>query len=535
MTDMDLVPTTPDMPMRPAEYLAILKRRKWSLIFAALMVSSIGLTVAMLLPPVYKSTATILIEEQDIPPDYVMTTVTSYAEQRIQSINQRIMSSTRLLEIINRFDLYADLKDKRTTEEIIEKMRDDVTLKPLSAEIIDRRTGRQTAATIAFTLSYEGKNPRKVQKVADTLTSLFLEENLKVRTKQAQETSGFLEGEKDRVNAELAKIEAKIAAFKEQHIKQLPEMLPVNQQSLNNLERNIDRAREELRRLRERKEYLQTQLNGIEPYLKDEEETLHRKRLEELKVQLIALTKRYSEDYPDVKKTRAEIAELEQKLLDAEDFRGAEKSGPDNPAYITLSAQLAGTQSDIQSVLRELDELNADADRYRAWIAATPGVEGQYNDLIGARNNTYKKYNDLMQKHMEARVAQGLEKEQKGERFTLIDAPRLPEKPIKPNRLAIMLIGFVLGIGAGIGTAALREFSDDAIRDGDKLEMKTQFPVLTVIPEVVATGVRIRRKRKRVMLAFGSAGALTAGVLGFHFFVMDWYIFWAKLMRKLAW
>ena len=289
-----------------------------------------------------------------------------------------------------------------------------------------------------------------------------------------------------------------------------------------------------MRGLKERKDYLQTQLNGIEPHIKDEEETFHRQRLEELKVHLVALTKRFSEDYPDVKNTRAEIAELEQKLLDIEDFRGANKDSPDNPAYITLAAHLAATQTDIKSVLLKLDELNADADRYRAWIAATPGVEEQYNDLIVVRGNTYDKYNDLTRKYMEARVAYGLEKEQKGERFTLIDSPRMPEKPIKPNRLVIALIGFVLGIGAGIGTGALQEFSDDAVRDADKLEMKTHFPVLTVIPEVVATEVKIRRKRKRILLALGSIGALVAGVLVFHFFIMDWYIFWAKLMRNLA-
>jgi uncharacterized protein involved in exopolysaccharide biosynthesis len=139
-----------------------------------------------------------------------------------------------------------------------------------------------------------------------------------------------------------------------------------------------------------------------------------------------------------------------------------------------------------------------------------------------------------MRKHMEARVAQGLEKEQKGERFTLIEPPRLPEKPFKPNRMAIMLIGMVLGVGAGIGLTALREFSDDAVRDGDSLTMMTQFPVLAGIPEIMTAKDITRRRTKRFIWAATAVGVMVIGLVVFHFLVMDLDIFWAKLMRKLA-
>ena len=181
--------------MTPAELLDVLRRRKLSLVLPAVLVFLAGVAAAFLWPPVYKSTATILIEEQDVPTDFVMTTVTSFAEQRIQQINQRIISFSRLLEIIQQHGLYPELRERRTTEEIVEQMREDTALLPVSAEVIDRRTGRPTAATIAFTLSYQGKNPQKVQQVANVLVSLFLGENLKERVKQVEETSEFLESE----------------------------------------------------------------------------------------------------------------------------------------------------------------------------------------------------------------------------------------------------------------------------------------------------------------------------------------------------
>jgi polysaccharide chain length determinant protein (PEP-CTERM system associated) len=440
------------------------------------------------------------------------------------------MSFSRLVEIIQRFELYPELKDKRTTEEIVEKMKGDTNLEPVSAEIVDKRTGRASTATIAFTLSYEGKNPKKVQQVANTLTSLFLEENLQVREKQAQETSAFLEGEMGRIKAELAGIDSQIADYKEVHINELPEMLQLNLQTLNNIERNIELASQQLRTLKEKEEYLETQLASITPY---KEEDTSRQRLEELKMQLVHLTKRFSEEYPDVKKTRAEIADLEKQLKESGANPSNIKNRPDNPAYISLAAQLASTNSEIESIKRQLEELNLSANEYRNRIAASPRVEEAYNALTLARNTTQAKYDDLMRKHMEARVAQGLEKEQKGERFTLIEPPRLPEKPFKPNRMAIMLIGMVLGVGAGIGLTALREFSDDAVRDGDNLTIMTQFPVLAGIPEIITAKDITRRRTKRFIWAATAVGVMVIGLVVFHFLVMDLDIFWAKLMRKL--
>ena len=520
--------------MTPGELLAIVRRRKKSLILPAIAVFILAGLVALLLPPIYRSTATILIEEQEIPTDFVMTTVTSFAEQRIQQINQRIMSFTRQLEIIQRFGLYPELKDRKTTEEIVEEMRKDIELKPLSAEIIDRRTGRPTSATIAFTLSYQGKDAGKVQQVANVLTSLFLEENLKARNKQATEASAFLEGELVRVKEELSGLESKLAKFKQAHVNELPELLQVNTQSLNNLERQLEITSEQLRGLREREGSLQSQLSSVKPHTEKEEELASRKRFEELKIQMVALTKRFSEEHPDVKKTRAEIAELEAKLAGIDTSRGKASGPPDNPAYITVSAQLAGTRADMQSTQRQVERLNAEAAEYRRRIAATPKVEEEYNALASGRNSTQAKVSDLMRKLMEAQVAHGLEKEQMGERFNLIEPPRLPEKPFKPNRLAIMLIGVVLAIGAGVGFAALREFSDDAIRGPEKLEQETRFPVLAGIPVIFSPADIIKRQWRRIRIATGALATTVAGIAIFHFLVMDLDVLWAKIARHLA-
>ena len=520
-------------PMAPMDYIQILKRRKWSLLLPAVIVFLIAIVVALALPSIYMSTSTILIEEQDIPADFVMAMVTSYVEQRLQSINQRMMSFTKLSEIIQRFDLYPELRDKLTSEEIVEKMKEDTVLEPVSTEVVDRRTGRPSAATIAFTLSYQGKNPNTVQQVANVLTSLFLSENLQVRETQAKETAAFLESEMEKIKDKLADLEARVAKFKNEHINELPELLQLNLQSLDRIEREETLAKEQLRNLNERKIYYQSQLAGIEPYLETQEDMVSQRRLEELKVELVHLTKTFSDEYPDVRKARAEIKDLEKQLTAAGATRKANKKPPDNPAYINLAAQLTNAQADIKLIQHQIKELDLSATEFRRRIAATPDVEEAYNAILAERNNTQAKFDDLMRKHMEAGVAQGLEKEQKGERFTLIDPARLPQKPFKPNRLAIMLIGLVLGIGAGIGFAAIREFSDDAVRNPDQLELATKFPVLAGIPPIITQKDLVRRRWKRLVLATGTIGIIVAGIAVFHFMVMDLNIFWAKLMRRL--
>ena len=512
------------------DYKAVVKRRKWSFILPAMIIFIIAAVVALALPSIYKSTSTILIEEQDIPTDYVKTSVTSYAEQRLQSIHQRIVSFSRLFGMIKQFNLYPDLKDRWTSEEIVSKMRDDITLEPISADVIDRRTGRPSEATIAFTLSYQGKKPEVVQRVANTLTTLFLKENIQDREKQATDTSEFLGQEMEKVKGKLTALEAKLAVFKKEHVNELPDLLQVNMQSLNNIENNIQRLDDQLRSTKEREEYLQTQLVGIPPI----EEKKDKTRLDELKVQLVHLQTRFSDKYPDVIKTRAEIARLEKNLSKQDKTAKKDNDPPDNPAYITLASQLSSTRADLASIQRQIREYEKKADTYRRRIADTPKVEETYKTIIIERDNTKAKFDDLMRKHMEAKVAQGLEKEQKGERFTLIDPPRLPENPDKPNRLAIMLIGLVLCLGGGVGWASFREFTDLSIHDSDSLVAATSFPVLASIPEIKTKEDVRREKRERYTLIIGLILLAIAGLVVFHFFVMDLNVFWAKLMRKFG-
>ncbi len=508
----------------------IVKRRKRAILIPALAVFLISVAIVIAWKPVYRSTSTILIEDQEMPREYVTPTLTSYAEQRLQTINQRIMSASRLIELINRFDLYADERKRLTTEEIIEEMRTkDITFETVTADVVDPRTGRPTTATIAFTVSYEGRNPVIVQQVANALASLYLDENIKVVGQQTESAMKFLEDEMKAVQANLIELEKRIAAYKERNPRALPELLQFNLQTLDWSERNYDQLKDELRALQERESYLQTQLASVAPETTNQDKD----RLRELRVLLVSLKARYSDEYPDVRRTKIEIAELERKLQSQGDHSSDAAVKPDNPTYVALASELASVQSKIGSAQQQIEELERRRNEYRRRLEMYPRVAEGYMNLMVERNNTQAKYDDLMRKFMEAKVARGLEKEQMGTRFTLIDPARLPEKPIRPNRPLILLLGLVLGVGTGLGTAALQEASDKSVRSSGVLTQSFPLPVLAEIPEII-TVKDVARNKKRITVLMGvSAVSLILLVLIVHFFVMDLDILWARIMRKL--
>ena len=511
------------------DFLEIIKRRKWSLLLPALVIFSIAVVISVVLEPVYRSTSTILIEDQDISRDYVVATGTSFVEQRLQTINQRIMSSSRLLEIINKFSLYADKRNRMTTEEIVERMRNkDIKFAPITSDVVDPRTGRPSMATIAFSVSYEGRIPATVQEVTNVLSSLYLEENIKFKEQQNTNVIKFLSDEVTGVQTSLEELERKIAVYKEKNSLSLPERYQSNLSNLEQGERDADRLKDQLRSLHERESSFQSQLASIPPTTNRDLE-----RLNELRLQLVNLKTRVSDQYPDVIKLKAEIAEMERRLS-AEGRLTTDNQPPNNPIYITLQSQLASAQSEIESVKRQIADLGGRKKEYSQRLENSPKVEEGYKNLLVERNNTQAKYDDLMKKFMEAKVASGLEKGQMGQRFTLISPAQLPEKPVKPNRLAIVLIGLIMGVGSGVGMASFLEFSDHSVRSADALIRATGFAVLATIPNIVIAKDITALNRKRIIIAVAVVVLIVTGVFVFNYFIMDLDVLWARLTRRLG-
>lgn len=510
------------------DVVEIARRRRKQIIVPAMVIFLVAVLATVVLPRKYRSTATILIEAQEVPSEYVKANITSFADQRLQAINQRIMGAPRLIAMINRLNLYPQLRSSTAIEEVVARMTKDIKMATISADVVDPRSGRPGQATIAFSVSYTGASPEVAQQVASELSSLYMEENLKEREKQSVGTSKFLNEELQTVQDRLAGIEANIAAFKQRNLSSLPELSQVNMQSYDQADRDIQQLNDQLRTLKEKEGYLHTQLAGVPTELT----TNDKEALRQLRQLLTDLKSRFSDQYPDVVKTSIQIKELERQIKAANlDPNG---SRPDNPAYIALDSQLAGTRSEIESAKRQISDAVKRRDSYQLRISSSPRVEEGYKNLLVERNNLQQKYDDLSKKAMEARVAHGMEKEQLGERFTLVDPARLPDRPTSPNVPAILLIGLILGTGAGVGAAALKESSDQSVRDIDDLARLTGLPVLVTIPPLVTGEDRVYVGRKRVLTAAVLVVGLVVLITCIHFYVIDLDVLWARISRKLV-
>lgn len=571
------------------EYWKIIKRRRLQFIVPSLLVFSIATLISFVLPSVYKSTATILIEAQEIPQDFVRSTVTGYVEERLQTISQIVLSRAKLLEIMKRFGLYEDLKRKYTTEQIVEKMRADIEMEPIQAEVVDPKSGRPGSATIAFTLSYKGKNPRQVSDVCNLLVSFYLEENLRNREEKARATFEFLEEQVAKLRSQILGAEKEIAEFKKKHISHLPELMQLNLQTMEKLQRQMDAKEEQIKGLVNRKIYLEGQLATVEPtkyafsvdgsrILTPREElkalrnqyislsaTLSaqhpdliavNKRLAALETevniradlqeryrelrdkehQLALASERFSDIHPDVVKLKKEVGGLKEKvrtLSGKQTILKSEDEKPENPAYINLETQITSTQMDIDTAQNELVLLNDKYEDYLTRVENTPYVEQEYVAMQRDYANAQAKYQETMNRLMAAREATSLEAGRKSERFTLIDPPVTPEKPDSPNRIAILLIGVVLATGCGIGCGSLAEYMDRSVRRADELATVAGHPVLAIIPYLVTLEDSARMRRRKWIFAGGAVGLIITGIAALHFLFGPLNILWIKIMRRL--
>ncbi len=550
---------------------------------------AISVLVAFLLPPVYRSTATILIEEQEIPQHLIRSTITSYAWQRIQTIAQEVMTRANLLDLVNKYDLYADKRRTETSDEIVKRMQDDIRLDAINANVIDPRTGQPRPATIAFTLSYDGESPGVAQKVDNELMTLFLNQNLKTRTEQATGTYDFLSDEARRLKDHIADLETKMAAFKEKNLNSLPDVQQLNMQLLDRTQTDLLDANNEIRSLDERKTFLEGQLAQIDPnspmvdssgerildpasqlkvlkteyatalakYYPDYPDVVRLKReiagLEKqvgpvsdaqdeakeamrLRTELAAARQKYSDDYPDVIRLKKELAALEermkQKSTAPEVAVAAQK--PENPAYITLNAQLEGVKADRQATVKKRDELDAKVTSYERRLAETPQVERAYSDLMRDYRTSQAQYQDIMAKQMDAQVGEQMEKDRKGERFSPIDPPDLPQKPIKPNRLVIAILGFLLSIGGGLGYAAVAENLDKSLHGEHAVVGLLGAAPLSVIPYIHNSADMARREKTRRLALTSTLAGLIILVLLVQFLWIPWDVLWFKGLRIVS-
>jgi polysaccharide biosynthesis transport protein len=564
-------------------------RRRPTFFVTAALVLLLTISLAVLLPPTYRAGATILIEQQEIPQELVRSAITSFADQRVQVISQRVMTTQNLLMLIDRYHLYPDIRLTKPREVLMQRMRDDIIMKMISADVIDPRSGHPTQATIAFSVSYQNQSPELALKVANDLTSLYLNENLTSRTQLAEQTSAFFAEEASRQQARIVELDKTLADFKEKHHDRLPELETLNVQGSDRTELELRDVENHLSAIDSQRIVLEAQLAQISPTAVVYSDTGQRvmnteDRLKDLKSKLAGYRARYAPDHPDVVNTEREVAGLEKEvkaedgtsdiarqLNDAKAQLGQalekysadhpdvirlqhlvnelektvasqpassnllkEQAHADSPAYIQVRGQIDALMAQRKSDELKRDELQAKLDDYERRLAAAPAVERDYRLLAQELENAQLKYQQIRAKQSDVQVSENLETERKGERFTMIEPPLPPEKPISPNRILIVAMGLVLSLGAGFGAVVLKDSLDPSVRGVNDVRRLLSVPPLAAIPNIV-TEAEARRQRRVARYSWqGAVMALVAVGAAVHFLVRPLDIVWLSLLHRFG-
>jgi polysaccharide chain length determinant protein (PEP-CTERM system associated) len=477
----------------------LIVRRRWPLLSTACTIMLGTVAVALRLPNQYISEATIIVEQQQVPERYVTPTSTSDLSSALQAMEQDVLSSTRLLRIIDDFSLYRNERKRRSPEELVELMRSKIEIKPLE--------GAPEGRTVnSFRISFTADNGFTAQQVTSRLTSLFIEENLKAREQQAVSTTTFLQGQLEMARTEFQKQEERLKDFKLQNLGELPEQQQGNLQILSGLQMQLQSTVAALGRAQEQRAYLgslltqyrdlasaSVQLPGGQSISPVETLQAELNRLNTERAQLLA---RDLPGHPDVVKINEEIAQskalLEQALRvpksAATDETQSSKMQANGAATSTATAQaksqLEANRLEIENLGKDQIRLESEIAIYQRRLNLTPVREQQLSAVLSDYDLSKRNYEDLLNKKTQSELASNLEQQQQGEQFRIVDPPIMPAKPTRSKRVAISLGGIAGGLFAALALAILIELRKASFYTEDEMRLRFEVPFVLGIPEL---------------------------------------------------
>jgi succinoglycan biosynthesis transport protein ExoP len=472
------------------DYFALLRRRKIYLVTIMPAAALLSICLAYGLPATYQATATILIEESAVSNAMVATTVVNTApDVQIELVRRRALSPDELKALIARLDPYPDEPDLSIGQKATMISLDT------SVEKVDPITFKPVVNGTAFSIYYNNPNAVVASQIAGEIAKIFLAYNRKSRTESAEQTYQFLLQKSKLVEVSMRDADQRISDFKRRYGAALPEDQLRNQQAMDRAQITLDDVQAHIRVAEQREADLALQLGQISPSLVGS--VLNTPTdVATLKAQLADAESRYKPDHPDVKRLRRALDEL---LARRGASNAAGEAQPDNPDYLRVASDLKSARKEI-AALREVAARGlSERQILQSQLAIAPSVEKDYTQLIRNRDLLKEQYQQLAGKLQEADIGKSYENEQQGERFTLIRAPSVPDSPYSPNRLGLILIGFVLGGALAIGFAVMADNADPTVRGYLDVQEAVSVPMLGAIPALL--NPMDRRHTRRVLLS----------------------------------
>ena len=489
---------------------AVWQRRKW-LAIAVFVLSCAGAAAAIMsLPPLYGAAATVLVERQQISEALVRPSMTTELETRIQTIHKQMTSRARLSDVITRFNLYPALRRDAPIEAVVERMRRDIDF-DLSG--VPQHTGR--TATIAFTLSYIGNDPHLVAEVANTLVNSYVDENTRTRERQASRTAAFLKAQLDEAKRELEAYEQRERAFTLRHSAELPQQVDVNLAALDRLNTQLRLNGEYQLRAIERRERLEQELAEAaakprEPAPPSQDPSAE--ELTRLKQQLAALSTSFSDRYPEVIRVKAAIAALEREPAAANGDRNGHSEPPAVVGRRPSDQGLAHIDAELAALRQEQAILRRSIADYESRVENAPMRQDELQQMTRDYATSRERYQTLLKRYEEARVAESLEQGEDVEGFRVLDAAVPPTAPVAPNRSWLLMLA-IAGSGAlAFAAMVAAEKLDTTFHSADELRAFAAAPTVAVIRRISTPSASRRERIRFALAAIGMILALGAAI-----------------------
>lgn len=474
--------------LTPSDYLDMLRRR-WVLIAVLTVIGPpLAYGVSLTLPSRYKSQTLVLVQPPTVPAAIVPQVTVSDISQRLASMQQQILSRTRLEPIIRQFGMYPRDVNRVPMEDLVGRLQKAIDVIPIQP-MAETRTNSLPGFYVTVTLD----NPRTAQGVCTALTSMFIEENLRLQQQGSEQTTEFLSQQLADAKGNLDAQDAKLAAFKSRYMGSLPDDEHTNLQLLSGLTSQLDAASQALARAQQDKSFAESmltqQIAGWQASQSGHDPETFEQQLNVLQTQLASLQARYTDDYPDVIKTKADIAALQRKIRESNDARPsnstqAPKSSVEPVQITQWRAQVHTAEQMIAAKTKEQEQIQQQIKLYQSRVQASPAVEQQYKELTRGYQTALDSYNDLLKKRDASAMSGDLNREQQGEQFRVLDPANLPDKPSFPNRPFFAAGGLAGGLALGLGLAFLLEMQDTSIRNERDIEFALRLPVLAMIPSL---------------------------------------------------
>ena len=470
------------------DYVSMLRRR-WPLMAAlALIGGALSYGVAHFLPKRYLSQTLVLVTQPTVPGDYVKPVINIDTNQRLATMQQEILSRTRLEPVIKKFGLYGPDASQLPMEDLVARLRGAISVTPVLPMAQTRAQGLP-----GFNVSVTFEDPRLAQQICATITSMFMEQNLQLRQQMAEQTTQFLAKQLEDAKVKLDDQDTRLAAFKRHYLGSLPDQEQANLNVLLGLTAQLDATTQALTRAQQDKTFTEStlaeQLGAWRAAQQGRNPVTFEQQLAALQEQLSGLRSKYTAGHPDVIKVNSDIEVLKKKMAEADQQKatGDDKAGPApvEPAAVKgLRAQLHQFDQMIQERAAKQEEIQRQIKIYQARVQSSPAVEQEYKKLTRDFQTALEFYNDLLKKGNQSAMASDLERRQQGEQFRVLDAANLPDKPWFPNQTLFGLGGLGGGLALGIGLAFLMELQDTSLRTEKDVESLLTLPVLATVPRI---------------------------------------------------